>query len=360
MTSSAPAAAPAKTAPAKTPTPAAKPPSTPAKPPAARRRGADAQHGRLVFRTTPAGVRVEINGKSQGKTPLTVQNLPFGILMVRLEYPGYQPLQRRVVLNATRPAETLIPRTCAHAVAPPAPPRHRNRRARPVEAGFHGGVVFESRPAGAKVFIDNAQVGVTPLSMPSVRAGSHAVRFELNGFRRWTASVRVVAGELYAGCRVARGGHESMNAVLALEDGTWFRGTAAGAEGEAHGEVVFNTSMTGYQEVLTDPSYAGQIVTMTYPQIGNYGVSAEDTESGAAQVAGFVVRENSPVASNLRADRTLRDYLVHNQHRRDRRHRHPVAHAAAAVGRRACAACSRPAISIPTISSNAPARFPTW
>ena len=104
-----------------------------------------------------------------------------------------------------------------------------------------------------------------------------------------------------------------MNAVLALEDGTWFRGTAAGAQGEARGEVVFNTSMTGYQEVLTDPSYAGQIVTMTTPQIGNYGVSAEDTESHRPQVAGFVIRENSPVASNWRADSTLRDYLVrHN------------------------------------------------
>ena len=103
-----------------------------------------------------------------------------------------------------------------------------------------------------------------------------------------------------------------MNAVLALEDGTWFRGTAAGAHGEARGEVVFNTSMTGYQEVLTDPSYAGQIVTMTAPQIGNYGVSAADTESGAPKVAGFVMREASPVASSWRAETTLRDYLVAN------------------------------------------------
>jgi carbamoyl-phosphate synthase small subunit len=80
--------------------------------------------------------------------------------------------------------------------------------------------------------------------------------------------------------------------------------------GEAGGEVVFNTSMTGYQEVLTDPSYAGQIVTMTAPQIGNYGVSAGDAESQAPQVAGFVMREASPLASNWRADGTLRDYLV--------------------------------------------------
>jgi carbamoyl-phosphate synthase small subunit len=104
-----------------------------------------------------------------------------------------------------------------------------------------------------------------------------------------------------------------MNAILALEDGTWYRGIAAGAAGEARGEVVFNTSMTGYQEVLTDPSYAGQIVTMTAPQIGNYGVAAGDAESQAPRVAGFVMREASPVASNWRSDSSLRDYLVrHN------------------------------------------------
>ena len=104
-----------------------------------------------------------------------------------------------------------------------------------------------------------------------------------------------------------------MNATLALEDGTWYRGVAAGASGEARGEVVFNTSMTGYQEILTDPSYAGQIVTMTAPHIGNYGVASGDAESQGPHVAGFVMREASPVASNWRADGTLRDYLVrHN------------------------------------------------
>ena len=101
-----------------------------------------------------------------------------------------------------------------------------------------------------------------------------------------------------------------MNAVLALENGTWYRGTAAGATGVARGEVVFNTSMTGYQEVLTDPSYAGQIVTMTCPQIGNYGVAAEDVESRGPQVAGFVVRDASPIASNWRSTGTLREYLT--------------------------------------------------
>ena len=104
-----------------------------------------------------------------------------------------------------------------------------------------------------------------------------------------------------------------MDAILALEDGTVFRGEAAGAQGEARGEVVFNTSMTGYQEVLTDPSYAGQIVTMTCPEIGNYGVSPEDVESRAPQVAGFIIRDESPMASNWRAEMTLRDYLVANR-----------------------------------------------
>ena len=104
-----------------------------------------------------------------------------------------------------------------------------------------------------------------------------------------------------------------MEAILALEDGTMFYGNAAGAEGEARGEVVFNTAMTGYQEVLTDPSYSGQIVTMTCPEIGNYGVSAEDVESRKPQVAGFIIRDESPVASNWRAERTLRDYLVENK-----------------------------------------------
>src|SRR3954452_5325248 len=101
-----------------------------------------------------------------------------------------------------------------------------------------------------------------------------------------------------------------MDAILALEDGTVFQGVAAGADGEARGEVVFNTSMTGYQEVLTDPSYSGQIVTMTCPEIGNYGVSIGDVESRGPQVAGFIVREESPIASNWRSEKTLREYLV--------------------------------------------------
>jgi carbamoyl-phosphate synthase small subunit len=99
-------------------------------------------------------------------------------------------------------------------------------------------------------------------------------------------------------------------AKLALENGTVFTGKAFGADGEVDGEVCFNTSMTGYQEILTDPSYRGQIVTMTYPEIGNYGVNREDVESGKPHLSGFVVRELSRVASNFRADGELGAYLA--------------------------------------------------
>src|SRR5947208_14129122 len=99
------------------------------------------------------------------------------------------------------------------------------------------------------------------------------------------------------------------NAILALEDGRVFRGRSWGADGEACGEMVFNTSMSGYQEVLTDPSYAGQIVCMTYPLIGNYGVNNEDSESSRPWVEGFAVREASRVASNWRAEESLDAYL---------------------------------------------------
>ena len=101
-------------------------------------------------------------------------------------------------------------------------------------------------------------------------------------------------------------------AKLAMEDGSVFTGTAFGAEGEVFGEVVFNTGMTGYQEILTDPSYKGQIVTMTYPLIGNYGINEVDVESWRPHVAGFVVREVSPVVSNWRADFSLAEYLERN------------------------------------------------
>ena len=103
-----------------------------------------------------------------------------------------------------------------------------------------------------------------------------------------------------------------MKAILALEDGSIFHGQGFGARASAGGEVCFNTSMTGYQEILTDPSYKGQIVTMTYPLIGNYGVNSVDVESWRPHAAGFVIRELSPVVSNWRADFSLAEYLERN------------------------------------------------
>jgi len=103
-----------------------------------------------------------------------------------------------------------------------------------------------------------------------------------------------------------------MNAILALEDGSVFPGRGFGARAQACGEVCFNTSMTGYQEILTDPSYKGQIVTMTYPLIGNYGINEMDVESWQPHVAGFVIRELSPVVSNWRAQSSLAEYLEKN------------------------------------------------
>src|SRR5215813_14996062 len=104
----------------------------------------------------------------------------------------------------------------------------------------------------------------------------------------------------------------SMKAILALEDGSIYNGKGFGAQASACGEVCFNTSMTGYQEILTDPSYKGQIITMTYPLIGNYGVNLQDVESWRPHAAGFVIRELSPVVSNWRADLSLADYLQQN------------------------------------------------
>jgi carbamoyl-phosphate synthase small subunit len=103
-----------------------------------------------------------------------------------------------------------------------------------------------------------------------------------------------------------------MKAILAQEDGSLYHGQGFGARASACGEVCFNTSMTGYQEILTDPSYKAQIVTMTYPLIGNYGVNRQDVESWRPHVAGFVIRELSPVVSNWRADWSLADYLEQN------------------------------------------------
>jgi carbamoyl-phosphate synthase small subunit len=104
-----------------------------------------------------------------------------------------------------------------------------------------------------------------------------------------------------------------LKAILALEDGTVFEGWSFGFSGEKSGELVFNTSMTGYQEILTDPSYKGQIVIMTYPLIGNYGINDEDVESQGPKVEGFIIKENSPIFSNWRGNKPLSDYLIRHR-----------------------------------------------
>ncbi|PVV10317.1 MAG: carbamoyl-phosphate synthase small subunit, partial [gamma proteobacterium symbiont of Ctena orbiculata] len=101
-------------------------------------------------------------------------------------------------------------------------------------------------------------------------------------------------------------------AILVLEDGSQFRGEAIGAEGETVGEVVFNTAMTGYQEILTDPSYRKQIVTLTYPHIGNTGINQEDEESGHIHAAGLVIRDLPLITSNWRSEESLEHYLQRN------------------------------------------------
>src|SRR4026208_2055149 len=102
-------------------------------------------------------------------------------------------------------------------------------------------------------------------------------------------------------------------AKLALEDGTVFAGRPVGADGERSGEVVFNTAMSGYQEILTDPSYKGQIVAMTYPHIGNYGINGDDREPPSPQVRGFIVRERNREPSNFRSTMGLGEYLAEHK-----------------------------------------------
>ena len=104
-----------------------------------------------------------------------------------------------------------------------------------------------------------------------------------------------------------------MQAILALEDGRIFRGKGFGAKGECYGEVVFNTSITGYQEIFTDPSYCGQIVVLTNPQIGNYGTNEEDEEANKPYIEGLVVREFSPISSNWRSQQVAEEYLERNR-----------------------------------------------
>ena len=294
---------------ATTPQPSAAPPPVPtdAAPAAPARRPA-ATTGRMVVESIPTRAGVMVNGRWRGRTPLAIEQLPFGQYSVRVVQPGYVTAEQDFRLSAGDPIETLSVRlqrqpATRTVTSPPTPTAnlgatgrlHRDdlrRLTAPGRSGSYrreGGRDDTAQPAGS--------AGREPRGQARA-AGASGLVVEHAGNRRADGS------------RDGLVGAHSMKATLALENGIWYDGEAAGAAGDTGGEVVFNTSMTGYQEVLTDPSYAGQIVTMTTPEIGNYGVTDEDHESRAPKVAGFIIRDESPIASNWRADGTLRDYLV--------------------------------------------------
>ena len=209
------------------------------------------------------------------------------------------------------PSSTADPPAAAATRAASIRPNDPAPAAPPAVAAVRGSLRVESRPRGGGGERGRRRDGGDAGRHTRPRAGCAPGADRAAGL----PPVDHRGGRLGDGTDSGRGfapaGGPAMKAVLALENGTWYAGRAVGATGVTAGEVVFNTSMTGYQEILTDPSYAGQIVTMTCPQIGNYGVAeAEDRESAAPRVAGFVMREDSPIASNWRATGTLHDYLA--------------------------------------------------
>ncbi len=164
----------------------APPPPAPAAPPRAAERPAPERKpaalpsGRLVVRSTPAGARVLVDGRSRGRTPLVLRDLPLRVVRVTLERDGFKPDERRVALTAAQPTVTIEARLAA--IAPPAP------------AATTGTLAIESRPTGATVFLDGRQVGTTPLSLPDVTPGTHRIRLELAGFNPWVTTADVQAG----------------------------------------------------------------------------------------------------------------------------------------------------------------------
>jgi serine/threonine protein kinase len=157
--------------------------------------------GRVVVRSTPAGARVFIDGRDQGRTPTTIRNLRRGTHRVRLVREGYATEERRIVITPANPAQSVtVALARTRAVEPPArraaePPARTPAPNPPSGASFLGSLSVESRPAGAKVFIDGKLSGATPLTLPKIGAGEHAIRIEHDGYQRWSSSVRIVAGE---------------------------------------------------------------------------------------------------------------------------------------------------------------------
>jgi len=156
-----------------------------------------AHPGRLLVRSTPAGATVFVDGKEQGQTPIAVRDLAHGGHSVRLERDGYAPVERRIVITPSEPAQSMeIPLPEPRATASGGTRSTSPVPTTPATLGRYSGALdVDSKPTGAKVYLDNKLIGTTPLRIPSVSAGSHAVRIERDGYRRWSSSVRIVAAE---------------------------------------------------------------------------------------------------------------------------------------------------------------------
>ena len=214
---------------------------------------------------------------------------------------GYLPETRKVVITSARPARTLDVRLSAEATAPALRTAERRRRRWDSLRARPPGHSPSIRGRAARpVTINGKASGTTPVTMNDLAPGEYRVVMTMAGYRNFAITVRVVAGEQRARRRVVDRTGAAMNAVLALEDGTWFQGVSAGAPGHTEGEVVFNTSMTGYQEVLTDPvvrradRHDDRAADRQLRRDGE-----TDVESGEPQVAGFVMRDPSPIVEQL-------------------------------------------------------------
>jgi hypothetical protein len=146
--------------------------------------------GRLLVRSRPAGARVSVDGKDYGPAPATVRSLARGTHHVKVTHDGYVTEERRVVVTSSRPTQSMTVE-----LAPVRAAASRSQPSAATEGRFVGSLAVDSRPTGAKVFMDGTLVGTTPMVLPSVPAGSHAIRLEHDGYRHWSSSVRIVASE---------------------------------------------------------------------------------------------------------------------------------------------------------------------
>ena len=274
--------------------------------------------GKIAITSTPAKASVMVNGKWRGRTPLRLDAMKFGSYNLRVVLPGFATAHEDVALSAAEPSRTVAVRLQKN--TPPAGGRCRSRccgttcRDRGGANGQPGGICR----VGVRRF--QAARGTYPDRRPDDGDDPRTRARRLDRVSRRPARTHgpsSVDGK-HPGC--SRGGDPrdrlsrtaSMKATLALENGLWYKGEAAGAPGETGGEVVFNTSMTGYQEVLTDPSYAGQIVTMTCPRSATTASRPRTASRARRRSPASSSATESPMASNWRSDSTLRDYLVRN------------------------------------------------